>query len=58
MEDLNDVQQKCGDKAIVRVMVDHPEQIEKLEEFAQRIKRKKWSVFVKVDGGGRSVKPI
>lgn len=54
MEDLNNVQQRIGSKAVVRCMVDHPEQVKGLGEFSKRIGRKeKWSVFVKVDGGGR-----
>jgi D-serine deaminase-like pyridoxal phosphate-dependent protein len=54
MEDLNDLQEKVAGKAVVRVMVDHPEQIEALGRFSEKVgRRDKWSVFVKVDGGGR-----
>ncbi|RSH89097.1 hypothetical protein EHS25_002763 [Saitozyma podzolica] len=54
LEDINDAQSKCGDKAVIRLMVDHPEQIAALEAFSRRSGRKqRWSVFMKVDGGGR-----
>lgn len=39
---------------IVRLIVDHPEQVRYLEQFEkQQVNPKKWSVFVKVDQGGR-----
>jgi D-serine deaminase-like pyridoxal phosphate-dependent protein len=54
LEDINDAQSKCGDKAVIRLMVDHPDQIAALEAFSKRSGRKqRWSVFMKVDGGGR-----
>ena len=54
IEDLNDVQEKVEGKAVIRVMVDHPAQIEALGAFNKRFGRKeRWSAFVKVDGGGR-----
>ncbi|WWD22569.1 hypothetical protein CI109_107062 [Kwoniella shandongensis] len=54
MEDLNSAQEKIGSKGTIRLMVDHPKQIEELGKFNDRVGRKeKWSVFVKVDGGGR-----
>ena len=56
MEDLNDAQEKVGDQAVIRVMVDHSEQIQALGRFSERCsRRQKWSMFVKVDGGGRYV---
>lgn len=59
MEDLNDAQEKVKGKAVIRVMVDHPEQIEVLGRFSERVGRKeKWSAFIKVDGGGRYVYTI
>jgi len=37
---------------IIRLIVDHPKQIEALEEFEQaRGNLRKWSAFIKVDGG-------
>ncbi|EPQ60665.1 hypothetical protein GLOTRDRAFT_53051 [Gloeophyllum trabeum ATCC 11539] len=37
---------------IVRLLIDHPEQVQALEQFEQqREKPRSWSVFVKVDGG-------
>jgi len=38
--------------AVVRILVDHPDQVQFLEEFEkQESTAKRWSVFVKVDGG-------
>ncbi len=38
---------------IVRVLIDHPEQIRHLAKFEEkREKPRRWSVFVKVDAGG------
>ncbi|ORX35544.1 hypothetical protein BD324DRAFT_59611 [Kockovaella imperatae] len=54
LEDLNDVQEKVGNKAIVRLMIDHPAQVEAIQRFSERFGRNKpWSVFIKVDGGGK-----
>ncbi|THH19749.1 hypothetical protein EW146_g1490 [Bondarzewia mesenterica] len=40
----------CG--AVVRLIVDHPKQVEALEAYEKsRTSPRKWSVFVKVDGG-------
>ncbi|KAI0682690.1 hypothetical protein BC835DRAFT_1298348 [Cytidiella melzeri] len=40
--------------AVVRVMVDHPDQVQYLEQYeSQRETPELWSVFVKVDSGGR-----
>ena len=56
LEDLNDAQEKVSGKAVIRVMVDHPDQIDALQAFNERMGRKaKWTVFCKVDGGGRWV---
>jgi D-serine ammonia-lyase len=39
---------------IIRLIVDHPKHIEALEEFEQtRGTSRKWSVFIKIDGGYR-----
>ncbi|WVQ79632.1 hypothetical protein IAT38_001732 [Cryptococcus sp. DSM 104549] len=58
LEDLRDAQEKCGRKAVVRLMVDCAEQVKALEEFAVKEAeggggKVEWSVFVKVDGGGK-----
>ncbi|WWC62270.1 uncharacterized protein I303_104866 [Kwoniella dejecticola CBS 10117] len=54
IEDLNRAQDIIGSKGVIRLMVDHPEQIKLLSQFNEKNGRKqKWSVFVKVDGGGR-----
>lgn len=45
-----------GGKGVTRLMVDHATQIELLDRYASsRGSKGKWSVFVKVDGGGRWV---
>lgn len=52
LEDLTDAQEKAGDNAAIRVMVDHAEQVAALARgHAALNRRHKWSVFVKVDGG-------
>ncbi|EIW70581.1 hypothetical protein TREMEDRAFT_68121 [Tremella mesenterica DSM 1558] len=54
MEDLHNAQSEVRDKAVIRLMVDHPTQIEALKNFNERNGlRRKWSVFIKVDGGGK-----
>ena len=59
MRDLNDAQEKVRGRAVIRVMVDHPEQVEALGRFSEMVGRKeRWSLFVKVDGGGRYVNVI
>lgn len=40
------------DGATVRLLIDHPDQVQFLEEYEKsRQNPRKWSVFVKVDGG-------
>ncbi|KAL0245445.1 hypothetical protein I308_104571 [Cryptococcus tetragattii IND107] len=54
LEDINSAQEIVGKQATIRIMVDHAEQIKILQAFSQKIQRSiKWSVFVKVDGGGK-----
>ncbi|ORY22820.1 putative serine dehydratase domain-domain-containing protein [Naematelia encephala] len=53
LEDLNDAQEKIGNKGVLRLMLDHPAQVAAIEGFNARFKRGAWSVFLKVDGGGR-----
>lgn len=50
--DLSDLWDEAAkDGAIVRLLVDHPRQIEALEDFEKRRATKgRWSVFVKLDG--------
>lgn len=56
IEELDHIQREVQGKAVVRVMVDHAEQIRALEEFNSRTGRKEnWTAFLKVDGGGRWV---
>jgi hypothetical protein len=39
---------------VVRIIIDHPEQVRFLEEFEkQQVNPKKWSAFIKVDSGGK-----
>lgn len=53
--DLSELWDKVTiDGGIVRLLVDHPDQIKFLEEFENgREQPRKWSVFVKIDGGQR-----
>ncbi|KAJ7770550.1 putative serine dehydratase domain-containing protein [Mycena metata] len=53
--DLSDLWDEVAkDGAVVRLMVDNPEQIQFIEEFEKaRGSSRKWSVFVKIDGGQR-----
>ncbi|KAK7061277.1 D-ser-dehydrat domain-containing protein [Favolaschia claudopus] len=53
--DLSDLWDHIAkDGATVRLMVDNPEQIHFIEEFEKaRGSARKWSVFVKIDGGQR-----
>lgn len=54
LKDINSAQEIVGAQATIRLMVDHAEQIRILQSFSQKIQRHvKWSVFVKVDGGGK-----
>ena len=53
--DLSDLWDEVAkDGAILRLLVDHPRQIEALNGFerARHVKRQ-WSVFMKIDGGQR-----
>ena len=54
LEELAEAQEACG-TGTVRVMVDHADQIAELDAFNKRrgTQRRAWSVFCKVDGGGR-----
>jgi D-serine deaminase-like pyridoxal phosphate-dependent protein len=53
--DLSDLWDEVAkDGGVVRLMVDNPEQIQFIEEFEKtRGSSRKWSVFVKIDGGQR-----
>lgn len=43
--------------AIIRILIDHPDQIKFLEVFESRRETPRtWSVFVKVDAGGKYVR--
>lgn len=56
MDDLTRAQDFCADRATIRVMVDHAEQIKALNDFnATAGRTRSWSVFIKVDGGGKWV---
>ena len=50
--DLSDLWDEAAKhEAIVRLLVDHPRQIEALEDFEKRrTTKRQWSVFVKLDG--------
>jgi len=52
LTDLSDLWDEAAkDGAIVRLLVDHPRQVEALEDFEKkRTTKRQWSVFVKLDG--------
>lgn len=52
LTDLSDLWDEVAkDGAIVRLLVDHPRQVEALEDFEKRrTTKRQWSVFVKLDG--------
>lgn len=40
------------DGGIVRILLDHPDQVKYLDEFEKQCTTpRKWSAFVKIDGG-------
>ena len=40
--------------AVIRVLVDHPDQVELLNEYEKaRASPRRWSVFVKIDAGNQ-----
>ncbi|TYJ52111.1 hypothetical protein B9479_007291 [Cryptococcus floricola] len=58
LEDITSAQDAMAGKGVIRIMVDHAQQIQFLQAYNKRLasegkERGKWSVFVKVDGGGR-----
>ena len=54
LDDLHSAQTTCGASAVLRLMVDHPAQIAALTTYNGSGRRTQpWSVFCKVDGGGR-----
>lgn len=56
MEELTDAEEKARSLSpgfVVRVMVDSAEQVRALTAAAVKLNREAWSVFVKVDGGGK-----
>lgn len=42
-----------GDKAQVRLMIDHPKQVEAVEKAASQAGEEPWSCFVKIETGGK-----
>ncbi|KAL8290148.1 hypothetical protein RQP46_003087 [Phenoliferia psychrophenolica] len=54
LDDLNSISQELGANATLRLMIDSPGQIAALEAFNAQVGRKTpWSIFIKVDGGGK-----
>ncbi|ESK97938.1 alanine racemase [Moniliophthora roreri MCA 2997] len=53
IEDLSNLWDEVAPSGgIVRVLIDHPDQVKFLEQFEKgRLHPRQWSVFVKVDGG-------
>lgn len=52
LDDILFAQEEMGGKGVMRLMVDHASQVEFLDKYGQP-NGGKWSVFVKVDGGGK-----
>ena len=42
-----------GDKAQVRLMIDHPKQVEAVETAASQAGEEPWSCFIKIETGGK-----
>jgi len=53
LDELSSAQEAMGGKAIIRLMVDHAQQIKFLDTYGPPGGKAKWSAFVKVDGGGK-----
>jgi hypothetical protein len=51
LDEIVSAQKAMNGKGVMRLMVDHASQITFLDEYGA--KDGKWSVFVKVDGGGK-----
>jgi hypothetical protein len=51
LDEIVCAQKEMNGKGVMRLMVDHASQITFLDEYGA--KDGKWSVFVKVDGGGK-----
>ena len=52
LDEIISAQKAMNGKGVMRLMVDHASQIDFLESYKQE-GAGKWSVFVKVDGGGK-----
>lgn len=56
IQELNSISVEMGEFAFLRLMIDSPGQIVALEKFnAEAGRQSPWSIFIKVDGGGRYV---
>ena len=56
LSNLWDEMVKLSNKAVLRILVDHPDQLDALEAFEkQRREPRQWSLFVKVDAGYKYV---
>jgi hypothetical protein len=51
LDEIVSAQKAMNGKGVIRLMVDHASQIQFLDKYGA--KNGKWSVFVKVDGGGK-----
>jgi len=52
LDEILSAQKAMDGKGVMRLMVDHASQIEFLDAYKQEGEGR-WSVFVKVDGGGK-----
>ena len=57
VQDVSDLWDEVAPSGgVIRLLVDHPDQVKFLEEFeSKREKPRKWSAFVKIDGGQKYV---
>jgi len=51
LDEIVSAEKVMSGKGVMRLMVDHASQIQFLDDYGA--KDGKWSVFVKVDGGGK-----
>jgi D-serine deaminase-like pyridoxal phosphate-dependent protein len=52
LDEIVEAQESMGGKGVMRLMVDHASQIEFLDAYEAN-REGKWSVFIKIDGGGK-----
>jgi len=53
LDEIVSAQKAMKGKGVMRLMVDHASQVSLLDTYGATNGNGKWSVFVKVDGGGK-----